>query len=115
MNVLKSQLKISVSMSILLLFVVCYQSLHIFLHSEDHSLYSSNTNKTEQTTYKKIFAKKDECPVCEFEFAAFLSSEIFSFKFIPPQHNFFLIDHYKSIVKEKEFLSYSYRGPPVLR
>ncbi|WP_396187878.1 hypothetical protein [Flavobacterium sp.] len=110
----KKYVKYNLLIASLLLLVISYQSLHIFLHSEDHSSYSSNANKTEQTTYKKIFTQKDECPVCEFEFAAFLSSEIFSFEFIPPQHNFFLIDYYKSIVKEKEFLFYSHRGPPIL-
>lgn len=97
---------------IVMVFAICYQSLHVFIDSIHHHHQAKHAKNVEITTYQKQFTEKEECPVCEFKFAAFLSSEIFTFKFINLQSKFHFSDNCISTVKEKEFLFYSHRGPP---
>jgi hypothetical protein len=106
--------KINFLVLIVMVFAICYQSLHIFIDETHHQSEVTHTKNIKAFSYKKLYKEKEECPVCEFEFAAFLSSEIFSFKFINLQSKFHFIDNYISIVKEKEFLFYSHRGPPLV-
>ena len=108
----RKYVKINTALALLLLFVVCYQSLHIFLDNSNHHIHCLSSTKIEKSEYKKVVKEKDECPVCEFEFAAFLSSEVFTFNFVNPPYKFHFIDSYQSIVKEKEFVYFSHRGPP---
>ena len=108
---LRKYLKINVLLALAILFAICYQSLHIFI-DETHHVHSDIAQ--EHPTSKTQFSKDNhtDCPVCDFEFAAFLSTEIFTFDFINPQHKFHFSNTYESIVKEKEFLYFSHRGPP---
>lgn len=108
----RKYVKINIALALLLLFVVCYQSLHIFLDTSSHHVHESSTTDVAYV-FKKVITEKDECPVCEFEFAAFLSSEVFTFNFVKPPFKFHFIDSYQSIVKDKEFLFFSHRGPPI--
>ena len=108
----RKYVKINIALAALLLFVVCYQSLHIFLDTSSHHVHESSTRDVVHV-FKKVVTEKDDCPVCDFEFAAFLSSEVFTFKFVNPTFKFHFIDNYKSIVQEKEFLFFSHRGPPL--
>lgn len=105
--------KINFLVLIAMVFAIFYQSLHIFIDAEHHHSFFSISTKKEKILKNKVVTEKDECPVCEFEFAAFLSSEIFTFQFINFIPYFHFIDNYISIVKEKEFLFYSHRGPPL--
>jgi hypothetical protein len=108
----KKHVKYNVLMALAILFAICYQSLHIFTDEAHHShnvVIHKNTSKTEF-----LQDNHEDCPVCDFEFAAFLSTEIFTFDFINPQHKFHFSNTYESIVKEKEFLYFSHRGPPVV-
>ena len=106
--------KINFLVLIVMVFAICYQSLHIFIDETHYHHEAEHSNHVKTIAYKKLYTEKEECPVCEFEFAAFLSSEIFTFKFINLQSKFHFIDNYISIVKEKEFLFYSHRGPPLV-
>lgn len=95
-----------------MVFTVCYQSLHAFSHVikndsiNDHSHSESNKN----VIYK--ISEKDDCPVCEFKFASFLISDIYSF---PITFRFEAIS-YLSNSKESfyffKFTIFSPRGPP---
>lgn len=100
-------------MALAILFAICYQSLHIFTddahHFHDDTAQKCSTSKTQFSQ-----DNHNDCPVCDFEFAAFLSTEIFTFDFINPPHKFHFSNSYESIVKEKEFLFFSHRGPPVV-
>jgi hypothetical protein len=99
-------------MAIAILFAICYQSLHIFTDETHHFHDEVTQEHTSQTKFSQD--NHEDCPICDFEFAAFLSSEIFTFDFINPQHKFHFSNTYESIVKEKEFLCFSHRGPPVV-
>jgi hypothetical protein len=108
----KKYVKFNVLMALVLLFAICYQSLHIFT-DEAHHL---NDEVTQENT-SKIYLSADnhnDCPVCDFEFAAFLAEAGFTYDFINPNHTFHYSSVYESFVKENEFLYFSYRGPPVV-
>lgn len=108
----KNYVKYNVLMALAILFAICYQSLHIFT-DEAHHFHDEVTQEHTSKTHLSSDNHED-CPVCDFEFAAFLSTEIFTFDFINPQHKFHFSNAYESIVKEKEFLYFSHRGPPIV-
>lgn len=64
------------------LFAVSYQSLHTFSH---HKHEETNSNSTEKK-FSQILTEKEDCPVCDFKFANFLSPEVFTFTFFPPYY-----------------------------
>jgi hypothetical protein len=108
----KTPLKYNVLMALALLFAICYQSLHIFTDLAHHF----HDEVTQENTFKTHFSQNnhEDCPVCDFEFAAFFTEEVFTFDFINPSHTFHYSSIYESLVKEKEFLYFSYRGPPLV-
>jgi hypothetical protein len=108
----KNHVKYNVLMALAILFAICYQSLHIF-SDEAHHFHDEVTQEHTSKTHVSADNHTD-CPVCDFQFAAFLSTDIFTFDFINPQHKFHFSNTYESIVKEKEFLYFSHRGPPVV-
>lgn len=92
------------------LFAVSYQSVHYFSH---HS-----HNETKEVSSVKSFTKniteQDDCPICDFKFVSFLSSEILSFTFFPLH---FEIPYQFSIKESVSFFCgslFSLRGPPEL-
>jgi hypothetical protein len=92
------------------LFAVSYQSLHTFSHHKHEERKSISLEKE----FIKNFSEKENCPVCDFKFASFLSPEVFSFTFFPPHFEI----PYQFSVKEN-FNSFcgslfSQRGPPFL-
>ena len=99
-------------MAIAILFAICYQSLHIFT-DEAHHFHDEVTQEHTSKTHLSHDNHTD-CPVCDFEFAAFLSSDIYVLNLFFPQPKFHFSSTYESIVKEKEFLYFSHRGPPVV-
>ena len=108
----KKYVKFNVLMAMALLFAICYQSLHIFT-DEAHHL---NDEVTQENTSKTHLSadNHNDCPVCDYEFAAFLAEAFFTYDFINPNHTFHYSSVYESFVKENEFLYFSYRGPPVV-
>jgi hypothetical protein len=108
----KKYVKFNVLMALALLFAIGYQSLHIFT-DEAHHL---NDEVTQENTSKTHLSadNHNNCPVCDFEFAAFLAEAVFTYDFINPNHTFHYSSVYESFVKENEFLYFSYRGPPVV-
>ena len=114
MNISKNHVKINVVMALAILFAICYQSLHIFTdeahqHHFHDEIAHKNTSKTEFTQ-----DNHEDCPVCDFKFAAFLAEDVFVVHLFSPQPKFHFSNTYESIVKEKEFLCFSHRGPPVV-
>lgn len=99
-------------MALAILFAICYQSLHIFTGGAHHFC----DEVTQEYTFKTHFSKgnHNDCPVCDFEFAAFLAEDVFTFDFKNPNHTFHYSSIYESFVKENEFLYFSYRGPPLV-
>jgi hypothetical protein len=113
MNVSNKNVKYNVLMALAILFAIFYQSLHIFTDEShqhhSHEIVHKNTSKTEFTQ-----DNHEDCPVCDFEFAAFLAKDVFVVHLFSPQPKFHFSNTYESIVKEKEFLCFSHRGPPVV-
>jgi hypothetical protein len=108
----KKYVKYNVLMALAILFAICYQSLHIFTESKHHH---HQVEKQEDHLKLQIAQdNQDDCPVCEFHFAAFLTSSIYVLGTFSPIHKFHFSDTYQSIVKEKEFLYFSHRGPPLV-
>lgn len=108
----KKYVKFNVLMALALLFAIGYQSLHIFTNEAHHL----NDEVTQENTSKTHLSadNHNDCPVCDFEFAAFLAEAVFTYDFINPNHTFHYSSVYESFVKENEFLYFSYRGPPVV-
>ncbi|OGS71154.1 MAG: hypothetical protein A3G95_09055 [Flavobacteria bacterium RIFCSPLOWO2_12_FULL_31_7] len=111
MKVSKKNVKYNVLMAVAILFAICYQSLHIFTDEAHHS-----HEVTYKSTSKTEFSQDNhnDCPVCDFEFAAFLAEDVFVVHLFSPQPKFHFSNAYESIVKEKEFLYFSHRGPPLV-
>jgi hypothetical protein len=91
------------------LFAVSYQSIHAFSH---HTHYENSLRASKEL--KKNISEKEDCPVCEFKFASFLSPEVFTFSFFPLH---FEIPYGFSI--QENFYSFcgslfAQRGPPRL-
>lgn len=98
---------------LIVLFAVSYQSIHAFEHhiyDEDSHSHDQKTSNTK--TFTKEFYESDDCPVCEFKFATFLKTEIFSFKFYTP----FKESPYSFSIKEASSFFcgslFSLRAPP---
>lgn len=109
----KKYVKFNVLIAVAILFAIAYQSLHIFLDETHHhfnkEIALKNTSKTEFSA-----DNHQDCPVCDFEFAAFLAKDVYVLNLFSPQHKFHFSNTYESIVKEKEFLYFSHRGPPIV-
>ena len=98
----KKYVKFNVLMALALLFAIGYQSLHIFTDEAHHfcdEVTQENTSKTHLSA-----DNHNDCPVCDFEFAAFLAEAVFTYDFINPNHTFHYSSVYESFVKENEFL-----------
>ena len=108
----KNHVKYNVLMALAVLFAICYQSLHIFTDEAHHF----HDEVTQEHTSKKHLStdNHNDCPVCDFEFAAFLAEDVFVVHLFSPQPKFHFSYAYESIVKEKEFLYFSHRGPPLV-
>jgi hypothetical protein len=103
---------INLSLMLAVLFAVCYQSLHAFSHqlNEDSE---HNHSKSEKNLAEKVSEKQD-CPICDFKFVAFISSETLQIEFlssfikIPYQFN-----SNETLITFKGN-SFHLRGPPIL-
>lgn len=95
-----------------LIFAVSYQSLHTFSHHEHDFSTCHHQEENSKNTFEKTISEKEDCPVCEFKFATFLKTEIFTFKFFSP----FKESPYSFSVKEATSFFcgslFSHRGPP---
>jgi hypothetical protein len=111
----KKLLHINIGLILAVLFAVCYQSVHALSH--EHQLKTECCDDTHHLPFKsseKTVTESEDCPVCDFKFAAFLSAEVFHFDFIP---SFYEIPY--QFNSNESFItadgnSFYLRGPPVL-
>lgn len=111
----KNLLHINIGLILAVLFAACYQSVHAFSH--EHHLKTECCDDTHHLTFKsseKTVTESEDCPVCDFKFAAFLSPEVFHFDFIP---SFYEIPY--QFNSNESFItadgnSFYLRGPPAL-
>lgn len=90
---------------------VSYQSLHILRHHSNPVIENVDSLSNKKHPHIKV-TEKEECHVCDFKFASFLSPKIFTFSF----YFSFKESPYSFSVKEAlSFFSgslFSLRGPP---
>jgi hypothetical protein len=105
---------INLGLMLAVLFAVCYQSLHAFSHQLNKDSESEhNHSKSEKNLAEKVSEKQD-CPICDFKFVAFISPETLQLEFlssfikIPYQFN----SNETFITFERN--SFYLRGPPIL-
>tara|TARA_B110000503_G_scaffold135319_1_gene215687 strand:+ start:9293 stop:9628 length:336 start_codon:yes stop_codon:yes gene_type:complete len=101
---------VNLGLVMVLIFALCYQSLHVFSHAKynDFDLDSSKSNKN----ISLKIVEKQHCAVCDFTFASFLSPAFFTFKFIPFYQTLrHLISIPENVIAFGGSL-YSLRGPP---
>lgn len=109
----KKLLHINFSLILAILFAVCYQSVHAFSH--EHTTKTECCDDAHDLTFKsseKTLTESEDCPVCDFKFAAFLSPEVFHFEFIS---SFYEIPYQFNSTETCitfEGNSFQLRGPP---
>lgn len=110
----KKLLHINIVLMLAVLFAVSYQSIHIFSH--EHHVKSECCDDSHHLTFKtseKTLTESDDCPVCDFKFAAFLSPEVLHFDFIPSFYEIpYQFNSNESCITF-EGNSFYLRGPPV--
>ena len=96
------------------LFTVCYQSIHAFSH--EHHVKTECCDDSHHVTFKtseKTFTEIENCPICDFKFAAFLATAITHFNFVT---SFYEIPYQFS--SNETYIAFEgnscyLRGPPV--
>ncbi|VXB42832.1 conserved hypothetical protein [Flavobacterium sp. 9AF] len=90
---------------------VSYQSLHI-LHHHSNPIIEKTDSALNKKKFKIKITEKEECHICDFKFASFLSPKTFTYSFYVP----FKESPYSFSVKEAlSFFCgslFSLRGPP---
>ncbi len=114
----KKLIHINIVMMLAVLFATCYQSIHIFsheIHNETtHHCCNDSTLIKSNKIQKTSFSEKEDCPVCDFKFAGFLSPEIYVFEL---KSSFFEIPYsfkYKAHELNFKYNTNFLRGPPCL-
>jgi hypothetical protein len=110
----KKLLHINIGLILAVLFAACYQSVHAFSH--EHHLKTECCDDSHHLTFKsseKTITESDDCPICDFKFAAFVTPEILGFDLIP---SFYEIPYQFNSTESCivfEGTSFYLRGPPV--
>lgn len=106
----KKYIFINLGLMLSVLFAVSYQSIHTVKHKLDHDFGYTQTDSDKTLTHK--ISKKEDCTICDFKFASFLSSETFTFTFTPIYYNVL----YAFSIPEKAIVFsgslYALRAPP---
>ncbi len=109
----KKLLYINIGLILAVLFAVCYQSVHAFSH--EHHLVSISSDDPHHYTCKiseNTVSESEDCPICDFKFAAFLSPEVLHFAFIPSFYDIpYQFNSSESFITF-EGNSFYLRGPP---
>lgn len=108
----KKYVYINLGLILAVLFAVSYQSLHSFSHSLVNDLGHQHSKSDKKLVYK--ISEKEDCAVCDFTFASFLSPEVFTFPFIPFYQNVTYLFSIPENVLAFSGSLYALRGPPVL-
>ena len=109
----KKLLHINIGLILAILFAVCYQSVHAFSH--EHQLKTECCDDAHHLTFKsseKTITESEDCPVCDFKFAAFLSPEVFHFEFISSYYEIPYQFNSTETCITFEGNSFQLRGPP---
>lgn len=110
---MRKYLLVNLFLMFAVLFAVSYQSVHAFSHHEHNFPSCHHEGDKNKNTFEKTISEKEDCPICEFKFATFLKTEIFTFNFYAP----FKESPYSFSVKEATSFFcgslFSHRGPPI--
>ncbi len=97
------------------LFSVSYQSIHTFSHEHERNTFYDVESKNQiLKTSEGNYTQSNDCPACDFEFAAFLSPEVLHFDFIPSFYEIPYQFNSNETCITFEGNSFYLRGPPAL-
>lgn len=111
----KKLLHINIGLILAILFAACYQLVHAFSH--EHHLKTECCDDSPHLTFKSskiTVTESEDCPVCDFKFAAFLSPEVLHFDFIPSFYEIPYLFNSTENYTTADGNSFYLRGPPVL-
>ena len=91
-------------------FAIWYQSLHAFSHHINEGFEHNHSKSNKNLVYK--ISEKEDCSICDFTFANFLSPEVFSFDFITFHQNVRCLFSIPENIIAFSGSLYSLRGPP---
>ena len=109
----KKLLHMNLFLMLAVLFAVSYQSIHTFSH--DHHVKSECCDDSHHLTFKtseKTFTESDDCPICDFKWAAFLSPERFQYTLFVPSESIPYLDAITKNEKTSQVSFFYLRGPP---
>lgn len=97
------------------IFTVGYQSIHAFSHEHHHTVecIAKQQSTTDKSTTFKTFTEKENCPICDFKWKAFLSPERFQYTLFVPSESIPYLDIISKNGKNTEVSLFYLRGPPV--
>jgi hypothetical protein len=110
----KKLLYINILLMLSVIFTVGYQSIHAFSHEHHHTVESiaKKQNSTDKSTTFKTFTEKENCPICDFKWAAFLSPERFQYTLFVPSESIPYLDAITKNEKTSQVSFFYLRGPP---
>ncbi len=111
----KKLLYINVLLMLSVIFTVGYQSIHAFSHEHHHTVecIAKQQSTTDKSTTFKTFTEKENCPICDFKWKAFLSPERFQYTLFVPSELIPYLDIISKNGKNTEVSLFYLRGPPV--
>ncbi|HLO72609.1 MAG TPA: hypothetical protein VK164_01605 [Flavobacterium sp.] len=111
----KKLLYINVLLMLSVIFTVGYQSIHAFSHEHHHTVecIAKQQSTTDKSTTFKTFTEKENCPICDFKWKAFLSPERFQYTLFVPSESIPYLDIISKNGKNTEVSLFYLRGPPV--
>tara|TARA_R110000850_G_scaffold175976_1_gene301769 strand:+ start:12188 stop:12523 length:336 start_codon:yes stop_codon:yes gene_type:complete len=101
---------VNLGLMLAVVFAICYQSLHAFSHIHENGFEHHYSKSNKNLVYK--ISETEDCSVCDFTFASFLSPEVFSFDFIPFYQNVTYLFSIPENVIAFNGIHYFLRGPP---
>lgn len=96
-------------MILAVVFTIGYQSLHILLDEHHHH----NSIEIIKSKSKIKITEKEDCPICDFHFAAFLKTDFATYKLLSKKGIKSKTLTYNNFVKSSKFILFSHRGPPI--
>ena len=97
------------------LFATSYQSIHVFSHQHQQKHLSCNDSFSIKIEHQENnFTETNNCPVCDFKFAAFVSPQGYYFQIRISQNEIPYLTTKKELVISLPINALFLRGPPAL-
>lgn len=105
----------NIGLMMAVVFSICYQSIHAFSHAlkNDATHHESHVHQNTDTLTIK-FTEKEDCPLCDFVFAAFLPMQMLDIAFYKHYYQLQLALRFFDHISVFTGSSLTLRGPPIL-